>query len=130
MIALPMHFRNVRCLRKSVQRLPHAVDFLPNTRALVTDKTNALVIGDRDNVATTMVELQPGNVGRFLRSGKMMEIPIVEVIPRYHKFALCAIGKDALVFKYGEAIGRALSPIRQGSHVHTHNLVSPGADNL
>jgi altronate hydrolase len=43
-------------------------------------------------------------------------------IPFGHKVALCEIAAGARVFRYGEAIGRALRAILPGEHVHVHNL--------
>lgn len=39
-----------------------------------------------------------------------------------HKFALRDICEGEDVIKYGEKIGRATSAIRQGEHVHLHNV--------
>jgi altronate dehydratase small subunit len=93
---------------------------------IAKDHANAIVISKADNVATAMVALRRGDVGRYLSEGGFVEILIAEAIPQYHKFALSDIGESELVLKYGEVIGRALSPIVKGSHVHVHNVISPG----
>ena len=41
-----------------------------------------------------------------------------------HKYALMDIKKGEAVIKYGFPIGRALSDIKKGEHIHTHNLAS------
>ena len=48
----------------------------------------------------------------------------LEDIPSGHKIALRDIPAGAPVLKYGQPIGRALTAIRVGEHVHTHNLGS------
>lgn len=87
---------------------------------------NSIVISERDNVATALVELFRGDVGRYLFQGKTMEIEIVEEIPQYHKFAICNIQKNEPVRKYGEVIGLAIASISAGAYVHEHNIISPG----
>lgn len=89
---------------------------------------NSIVINASDNVATALVELLQGDVGRYALRGKTMEVPVVENIPRYHKFAICSMDRNERVRKYGEVIGRAAGPIALGAHVHDHNMLSPGRD--
>ncbi|AEE93209.1 SAF domain protein [Acidianus hospitalis W1] len=45
-------------------------------------------------------------------------------IPLGHKIALRDIKKGEKVLKYSRPIGVAISDIRKGEHVHTHNLKS------
>lgn len=80
----------------------------------------ALVISDRDNVATALEPLAPGR--RLELGGRT--VVVVEAIPSGHKIALVdlAVGQD--VVKYGSAIGLATAAIARGTHVHTHNLSS------
>ncbi len=44
------------------------------------------------------------------------------VIPLGHKIALVDIKQGDDIIKYGHDIGRAISPINKGDHVHTHNV--------
>jgi len=87
---------------------------------------NSILINEADNVATTIVELQPGDVARYQARGEIVEIEITEPIPRFHKFAVLDIRKNELILKYGEVIGQAVHDIGKGSHVHVHNIASPG----
>ena len=80
----------------------------------------ALVISERDNVATALEPLEPG---------RRLEIGGVEVVARDaiasgHKIALRAIAAGEAVIKYGSPIGLASADIAAGSHVHTHNVAS------
>src|SRR4030095_5944653 len=80
----------------------------------------ALVISDRDNVATALEALEPG---RLVDLGGR-QILIGERIPSGHKLALVDIAAGEPIVKYGSPIGKASVDIRQGTHVHTHNLES------
>ncbi len=43
-------------------------------------------------------------------------------VPIGHKIALTDIKKGDTVLKYGQDIGKAVADIKQGEHVHVHNL--------
>lgn len=47
-------------------------------------------------------------------------------VPRGHKIALADLPAGSAVHKYGQSIGRALTDIRRGDHVHVHNLGMAG----
>lgn len=80
----------------------------------------ALVISERDNVATALEAL---DAGRQLDINGCA-ILIADPIARGHKFALRPIVAGQPVIKYGSAIGLASADIAAGAHVHTHNLSS------
>jgi altronate dehydratase small subunit len=80
----------------------------------------ALVISDRDNVATALETLEPG---RSLTLGPIALI-VQERIPHGHKLALIGIAAGQQVIKYGSPIGLAIADILAGEHVHVHNLAS------
>jgi hypothetical protein len=80
----------------------------------------ALVISDRDNVATALEPLEPGR--RLEING--VAITIAEPISSGHKVALRALAAGEAVIKYGSPIGLASMDIAPGTHVHTHNLSS------
>ena len=80
----------------------------------------ALVISDRDNVATALEALEPGRVLEI--NGQA--ITVAERIPPGHKVALIAIAVGEPVIKYGSSIGTAVAQIAPGSHVHVHNVAS------
>jgi altronate dehydratase len=80
----------------------------------------ALVISDRDNVATA---LEPLAAGRRLELGVLV-VTLLEDVPSGHKVALRAIAAGQPVVKYGSSIGLASADIAAGAHVHTHNLAS------
>jgi altronate hydrolase len=80
----------------------------------------ALLISDRDNVATA---LEPIARGQSLDIAGT-RIVARDAIPSGHKIARVDILADQPVIKYGSPIGLATSPIAAGDHVHTHNLAS------
>jgi altronate dehydratase len=80
----------------------------------------ALVISERDNVATALEALEPG--GALEVAGASLTVR--EPIPSGHKIALRDIAVGQAVVKYGSPIGVATVPIAAGAHVHTHNVAS------
>ena len=81
---------------------------------------SVLVISERDNVATALQALAPGQRLDLGESTLIVEEPIA----RGHKIALTAIAAGEPVIKYGSAIGTATRDIAPGTHVHTHNVAS------
>ena len=80
-------------------------------------------INSKDNVA---VALQPVKSGEKTGIGGAAEdfITPSEDIPQGHKIALKDIAEGSNVIKYGFAIGHALTDIKAGSRVHTHNMAT------
>lgn len=83
----------------------------------------AFQIDFKDNVATALEELKPGQIA--LR-GDTAEpfLEAVTEIPAGHKIALCDIAPEEDIIKYGVVIGRATEAIKKGSWVHLHNIRS------
>jgi altronate hydrolase len=81
---------------------------------------SALVISVRDNVATALQALAPGQRLDLGESTLIVEEPIAPG----HKIALTAIAVGEPVIKYGSPIGTASHDIAPGTHVHTHNVAS------
>ncbi len=84
----------------------------------MSERRQAIMIDSQDNVATAIQNLAQGSLVHTERG----EITILNEIPFGHKFALRDMAVGDYVFKYGAAIGRATQPIRQGDHVHVHNV--------
>ena len=82
--------------------------------------TRALVVSDRDNVATA---LEPLEAGHPITLGERTVVPRV-LIPAGHKVAVAGISAGTPVIKYGSPIGVATADIAPGDHVHTQNLAS------
>ena len=81
-------------------------------------KRRHIVIDSQDNVATAITDLNKGEtIGT-----QFGDIILGDDIRYGHKFALTDISQDDYIIKYGTSIGRATTPIRQGDHVHVHNV--------
>ena len=84
----------------------------------MTDRRRYVVVDERDNVATAV---GPLNQGEAMATGRG-SVTLLTRIPEGHKFALQEIPQGSYVIKYGEWIGRAKARIREGDHVHVHNV--------
>jgi altronate dehydratase small subunit len=93
-------------------------------RREMAQKSKAIVINEKDNVATAIVPLKTGDAVSLAAQGRNERIKLLSSIPMGHKFALAAIPKGTDVIKYGEAIGQTTASIAKGEHVHVHNVVS------
>lgn len=89
---------------------------------MTQSKPNAILLALSDNVVTVTAAVSSCDPVVFSRDGQMTEIIAAEIIPVFHKAAICNIPKGSPVIKYGEIIGKATMDIRTGAHVHTHNL--------
>ena len=83
---------------------------------------DAIVCHRDDTVATAVRDLAPGERARASGGGEDVLIELRSQVPFGHKFALRDITRGQEVIKYGEIIGLATSAIRQGEHVHLHNV--------
>lgn len=88
------------------------------------NKTNTIIIDNKDNVAMTLSEVKQGEKLSYYINDEYFEISAYSDIPIYHKFALADINKGDKLIKYGEFIGYALKDIHLGEHVHVHNIAS------
>ena len=84
----------------------------------------ALMMDNKDNVATAIAELHAGEAVSVLVNSERLEVKLGEAIRFGHKFAVKPINKGEDVVKYGQSIGRSTSAIAVGQHIHTHNVES------
>jgi altronate dehydratase small subunit len=82
----------------------------------------ALLMDPKDNVATAVEEIAPGEEVRIPEGKEVRTLTAAEAIPFGFKLALEEIPRGALIVKYGETIGRAGCDIAKGTLVHIHNL--------
>lgn len=88
-------------------------------------KPNSLKIDPRDNVATVIADLVPGQFAVFTtEQGAVESVAVIDAIPYGHKVALRRIARGETVVKYGAPIGQTTKEIPIGAHVHLHNLAS------
>lgn len=82
----------------------------------------AIAIDPRDNVATLLAGVKPGDEVEVQRGENSFKLSARSDIPFGHKLALAEIPKGGNVVKYGEVIGRASLNIEPGALVHVHNV--------
>ena len=82
---------------------------------------NALVLNEKDNVATAVRPLEIGVTVR-IGQGDTAAVTLVQSIPFGHKLAVRDMRRGDDIVKYGEVVGRAVVDIRRGEHVHVHNV--------
>src|SRR5581483_3415987 len=85
---------------------------------LPTAENSAIHLHPSDNVAVARVALSPGSDLRV----DGIAIKVRDAVPAGHKVALKPIAAGDIVWRYGQAIGRASQAIEPGAHIHTHNL--------
>jgi (2R)-sulfolactate sulfo-lyase subunit alpha len=83
-----------------------------------------LIHDSQDNVGVAVTDIQSGQTaqGVSLDGKAQMQLQAIQDISLGHKIALKDIKVGETVIKYGEDIGRVVAEIRQGAHVHVHNL--------
>lgn len=82
----------------------------------MADQTKLIQVHPNDNVAVSTLALPTGT------SVETLSVTLEGDIPAGHKVALKDITAGQSVVKYGFTIGIALSDIKRGEHVHSHNL--------
>ena len=80
-------------------------------------KNDLILINDSDTVAVTLRNLTAGETCYL----EALSITVNTDIPFGHKVALGDIAENENIIKYGQPIGHAISSIKKGDHVHTHN---------
>ncbi|MDR2940302.1 MAG: altronate dehydratase family protein, partial [Clostridiales bacterium] len=79
---------------------------------------NTVLIKTGDNVVVAVSQIRAWE--SFVAAGA--EITAINDIPMGHKIAIKDIHEGSGVIKYGYPIGHAISEIKAGMHVHTHNI--------
>ncbi len=80
---------------------------------------------EADSVGVVVVEgLKAGAecTGWIMQEDKTIKFKIQNDIPIGHKVALKNFAVGEPVIKYNTDIGKVVKPIKQGEHVHVHNL--------
>ena len=79
---------------------------------------NLLRITPKDNVAVALNVIEKGAAVEV----DGIALTAVNQIPAGHKIALADIPAGEKVIKYGFPIGYAKEDVKQGQHIHVHNL--------
>jgi (2R)-sulfolactate sulfo-lyase subunit alpha len=78
-----------------------------------------------DGVGVVVVEGSKAGqeiTGWVMKEDKTVTIKILNDIPIGHKVALQDFAVGDTVFKYNTDIGKVVSPIKKGEHLHVHNV--------
>jgi (2R)-sulfolactate sulfo-lyase subunit alpha len=84
-----------------------------------------LVHDPADNVGVVVVEgLKAGTdmLCVITHDNSEFRLTVKADVPIGHKVALKDLEVGDTVIKYGQDIGRVVAPVKQGEHVHVHNL--------
>ncbi|WP_313436849.1 UxaA family hydrolase [Atlantibacter hermannii] len=84
-----------------------------------------VVHDDGDSVGVVVIEgVEAGQTltGWIMDQNKTIEFDVKDAIPIGHKLAIHDLAVNDTVIKYGEDIGRVVSAIKQGEHLHVHNV--------
>ena len=84
-----------------------------------------IVHDEDDSVGVVTVEGLNTNdtlTGWIMDQDVLIDIKINQDIPIGHKIAIKDLNKDDTVIKYGVDIGRTISQIKVGDHLHVHNV--------
>jgi (2R)-sulfolactate sulfo-lyase subunit alpha len=87
------------------------------THFIVHDKT--------DTVGVMVVENASSGenlTGWIMETDETITVKALNPVPLGHKIALKDIQSGDTILKYGHDVGRAVSAIGKGHHVHVHNM--------
>lgn len=82
------------------------------------DVKKAILVDERDNVVTALVNIGKGEIVEV----ENLKIEVTDNINSGHKLAIKKINKGDFVYKFGEIIGKAKKNINIGEHVHINNI--------
>ena len=85
-----------------------------------------IILNEKDNVATTLKDIDKGSSIEVLAENKKdgIIIEVKENIDPGFKLSLAHIKKGEKVYKYGDTIGIARLDIKPGEKVHIKNMSS------
>jgi (2R)-sulfolactate sulfo-lyase subunit alpha len=86
---------------------------------------HVLAHSPKDNVAVVVVEgLTAGTeaFGVVTENNASFTVTVQQDIPIGHKVALADLTEGDTAIKYGQDVGRFVQNVKQGEHVHVHNL--------
>ena len=86
--------------------------------------TQFLIHEKADTVGVATVDIKEDDTaeGLYMDTQEKIEKKVLQDIPLGHKVALKDHKVEEPVIKYGHDIGKVVSEIKEGEHVHIHNL--------
>ncbi|MBT2719830.1 UxaA family hydrolase [Bacillus sp. ISL-46] len=84
---------------------------------------NVVQLNAKDDVVISLQEIRKGeNIQIQTEENEILNINVLEDIPKGHKILIRPVNKGEDVLKFGYSIGKAKRNISVGEWVHTHNL--------
>ncbi len=89
-------------------------------------KKGILLHEANDDVGVAAMDIKAGEEieAVTLEGTPVTPVKVIEDVPLGHKVAMRDMAEGKHVQEYGRAIGYAYQAIRQGAHVHVHNIKS------
>lgn len=87
--------------------------------------TQCIVHDKADTVGVVVVEdVQPGTeiTGWIMETDETITLKALDAVPLGHKIALKDLKSGETVLKYGHDVGRLVTDVGKGRHVHVHNM--------
>jgi hypothetical protein len=94
---------------------------------MAVNRVRAVLLTNKDDVAAVLVAAGPQasiDVTLSASGEKVLEVSALQSIPFGHKIAIRDIATGEAINRYGFPIGVATADIKQGGHVHVHNMRS------
>ena len=89
------------------------------------NNTDIIIHDDKDNVGVVVIDSTIKDQEYscwIMESDKTEKIQSINNIPLGHKIALKDFKEGDTILKYGHDIGKVVTPIKKGDHVHVHNV--------
>ena len=87
--------------------------------------TDIIIHDEKDNVGVVVIDKITPNQDCscwIMENDKTVKIKSINEIFLGHKIALQDFRVGDTILKYGHDIGKVISPIKKGDHVHVHNV--------
>lgn len=87
--------------------------------------TDFIVHDKADTVGVAVVEdIQPNKelTGWIMETDETITLKALDAVPLGHKIALKDLRSGETVLKYGHDVGRLVTDVGKGRHVHVHNM--------
>jgi hypothetical protein len=86
----------------------------------------SIILNTNDNIATVLNKIKKNEevIVVFTDNKEFKKVRVKDNIPKGHKISIVNIKRGDAVKKFGETFGLAIEDIKQGEHVHIHNVVS------
>ena len=88
-------------------------------------QTDLIIHNEKDNVAVVVIDKTSKNKecnAWIMENDRTIKIKSINEIFLGHKIALQDFKAGDTILKYGHDIGKVISPIKKGDHVHVHNV--------